>query len=120
MASVIIADHAKALDTLAREELGIDPEELGGSAWVAAGSSFLLFVAGAVVPVIPFIVLSGRSAVITSLVVSAIALFLIGAAITLLTGKSAIMAGIRQLLIGTAAAGVTFGIGRLIGVTLAG
>ena len=120
LAARLMADHDNVLDTLAREELGIDPDELGGSACVAAASSFLLFVAGAIVPVIPFILLSGRPAVVTSLVISAAALFFIGAAITLLTGKNAIWAGIRQLLIGTAAAGVTFGIGRLIGVALAG
>jgi len=120
VAAKLMADHDNVLDTLAREELGIDPAELGGSAWEAAISSFLLFVAGAIVPVIPFILLKGQAAVITSLGLSSAALFLIGAAITLLTGKGAVFSGLRQLLIGLAAAGVTFGIGRLLGVTLGG
>lgn len=120
LAARLMADKDNVLDTLAREELGIDPEELGGSAWIAAGSSFLLFVAGAIVPVLPFMVADGRQAVIASLLLSSAALFFIGAAITLLTGRSAFFSGTRQLLIGLAAAGVTFGIGRLIGVTLAG
>jgi len=120
MAAHAMSDKSRALDTLAREELGIDPDELGGSAWTAAGTSFALFSLGAIVPLAPFIFLSGTSAVITSLVVSGAALFLIGVATTLFTGRGALYSGTRQLLIGLAVAGVTFGIGRLIGVNLAG
>ena len=76
--------------------------------------------AGAIVPVIPFLFLAGRAAVLTSLGLSAVMLFLIGSAITLLTGRGAVAAGIRQLLIGLGAAGVTFGIGKLIGAAVAG
>ncbi|GIX49448.1 MAG: hypothetical protein KatS3mg131_3659 [Candidatus Tectimicrobiota bacterium] len=120
VAEEVMADTQQALHTLAREELGIDPEELGGSAWEAAGASFALFALGAVIPVVPFVVLSGTAAVVASLLLSAAALFGIGALITVLTGRSALFSGLRQLLIGLAAAGVTYGVGRLIGVTLAG
>jgi VIT1/CCC1 family predicted Fe2+/Mn2+ transporter len=120
LARDLLSDETKALDTLAREELGIDPNELGGSAWEAAITSFVLFAIGAIVPVIPFIFLTGSAALASSLIVSAAALFLIGAAITLLTGRSVIYSAARQLLFGVAAAGITYGIGRLIGVSLAG
>lgn len=120
LAARLMADEAMALDTLAREELGIDPEELGGSAWEAAATSFILFAVGAIIPVSPFIFLSGMTAVITSLVLSAIALFLIGGGITLLTGRSVLYTGMRQVLFGLAAAAVTFGLGRLIGVSIGG
>lgn len=120
VATEVMADAAHALDTLAREELGINPQELGGSAWEAASVSFLLFATGAFVPVAPFLFLTGMPAVIASLSVSTVALFLVGAAITLLTGRSVYYSGLRQLLFGLVAAGLTYGIGRLFGVTLAG
>ena len=120
IAAEVMADAAHALDTLAREELGINPQELGGSAWEAASVSFLLFATGACVPVAPFLFLTGMPAVITSLAVSTVALFLVGAAITLLTGRSVLFSGLRQLLFGSVAAGVTYGIGRFLGVTLGG
>jgi VIT1/CCC1 family predicted Fe2+/Mn2+ transporter len=120
LAAEVIADTSHALDTLAREELGIDPEELGGSAWEAAAASFLLFAIGAIIPVLPFIFLTGTGAVMASLGMSALGLFMIGAAITLFTGRNAFYSGGRQLLFGLAAAGLTYGIGRLLGVTLAG
>ena len=81
-------------------------------------TSFFLFFAGAIAPVTPFLFLSGAPAVITSLAASAAALFATGAAITLLTGRGVLCSGTRQLLIGMASAGVTFGIGRLIGVSV--
>ncbi|WP_101296093.1 VIT1/CCC1 transporter family protein [Halegenticoccus soli] len=120
LAERLVADEATALDTLAREELGIDPEELGGSAWEAAGASFILFALGAIVPVIPFFAFTGITAVGTSLLLSAIALFLVGGAITVLTGRSVLYSGARQVVIGLAAAGLTYGVGTLIGVSLAG
>jgi VIT1/CCC1 family predicted Fe2+/Mn2+ transporter len=119
-AARLIASPANALDTLAREELGVDPEELGGSAWEAAFASFFLFALGAIVPVSPFLFLSGAAAVAASLVVSGLALFGIGAAITLMTGKGILASGTRQVLFGLGAAALTFLIGRLLGVTLAG
>jgi VIT1/CCC1 family predicted Fe2+/Mn2+ transporter len=120
VAAELMTDETKALETLAREELGIDPEELGGSPWEAAGMSFVLFAVGAILPVAPFTCLSEMHAIMASLGVSAAALFVIGAAITLFTGRNALYAGSRQLLFGLAAAGLTYGIGRLLGVALAG
>jgi len=120
LAAKLIAQPATALDTLAREELGIDPEELGGSAWQAAATSFVLFAVGAVVPVVPFAFLTGTVAVTSSVVASGILLFIVGAGITLLTGRSVLYSGMRQVLFGLAAAALTFGVGRLIGVSLAG
>ena len=120
IAERLIADEQMALDTLAREELGIDPEELGGSAWEAAGASFVLFAIGAIVPVLPFFLTGGMVAVGASLLASAVALFAIGAGITLLTGRSVLYSGARQVSIGLGAAILTYGAGRLIGVSLIG
>jgi VIT1/CCC1 family predicted Fe2+/Mn2+ transporter len=120
MAVKILSDKDHALDTLAREELGIDPDELGGSAWEAAITSFVLFALGAIVPVIAFTFLTGVTAVIVSFAFSAVALFLIGAAITLFTGRPVLYSGMRMVIFGLLAAAVTFGIGRLIGVSITG
>jgi VIT1/CCC1 family predicted Fe2+/Mn2+ transporter len=120
LAKQLISNKKTALDTLVREELGIDPDELGGSAWVAAGTSFLLFAVGAIFPVAPYFTLAGIPALIASLAASGVALFLIGAGTSLFTGRNVLFSGVRQLLVGLAAAGVTFGIGRLIGVAVTG
>lgn len=120
MAAHMMGDKVHILDTLSREELGIDPEELGGSPWVAAITSFFLFSAGAIIPLFPYIFLQGSLAIVISLVLGALALFLTGAAITLLTGKSVWASGLRQVLIGLAAAGLVFGVGKLIGVSIGG
>jgi len=120
MAETLIADPRQALDTLAREELGIDPGVLGGSAWEAAGMSFLLFTVGAIFPLAPFIFLRGNLAIVTSLVVSTLALFGSGAGISLITGRGVLYSGFRQILFGLSAAGITYAIGRLIGVSIAG
>jgi vacuolar iron transporter family protein len=120
LAKKLISDPTKALDTLAREELGIDPDELGGSAWEAAYTSFLLFSCGAIIPVFPFFFLKGYLAVGISILASALGLFGIGALITLVTGRSVLRSGLRQLAMGLAAALVTYTIGHLIGVNLAG
>ncbi len=113
-----IADRSTALDTLAREELGIDPDELGGSATVAAATSFVLFALGASVPVIPYFLLSGDLAVVVSALLSVVGLFSIGALITLFTGRSALYSGGRQVIIGGAAAALTYVVGRLIGAAV--
>lgn len=118
VAERLSADPATALDTHAREELSIDPGELGGSAWVAAGASFVLFVLGAIFPIVPFAFLSGHAAVGVALAISAVALFAIGAAITLMTGKSPLTSGARQLAFGAAAFAVTYGIGALFGTAI--
>lgn len=120
LAAHMMDDKAHILDTLSREELGIDPKELGGSPWVAAVTSFFLFSAGAIIPLFPYIFLHGTPAVMSSLVLGALALFLTGAAITLLTGKSVWISGLRQVLIGLIAAGLVFGVGKLIGVSIGG
>ncbi|HEY2512480.1 MAG TPA: VIT1/CCC1 transporter family protein [Polyangiaceae bacterium] len=118
VAARIMSDEKTALDAMAREELGIDPEELGGSPWTAAASSFVLFALGAVVPVLPFAILRGGGATLASLAASAAALAAIGFAITLFTGRSVFYTASRQVLFGLGAAGVTFAIGRAIGVTV--
>ncbi|HVP03804.1 MAG TPA: VIT1/CCC1 family protein [Solirubrobacteraceae bacterium] len=110
-----IADGSTALDTLAREELGIDPNELGGSAIVAAVTSFALFSIGAIVPVFPYFFLSGTRAIVVSAALSLAGLFAIGALITVFTGRSVLFSGGRQVVIGAAAAGLTYLVGRLIG-----
>ena len=120
LAERLMADKDTALDTLTREELGINPEELGGSPWAAAGTSFGLFAAGAIFPVAPFFVLDGSAALVASLAAGGIALALIGAGTSLFTGRPVLFSGARQLLIGYAAAGITYGIGRLVGVELGG
>jgi VIT1/CCC1 family predicted Fe2+/Mn2+ transporter len=120
MAAHLMSDKDNILDTLSREELGIDPKELGGSPWEAAITSFFLFSAGAIIPLIPYIFLHGPIAIITSLSLGALALFLTGAAITLLTGKSVWISGFRQVLIGLVAAALVFGVGKLIGVSTGG
>jgi VIT1/CCC1 family predicted Fe2+/Mn2+ transporter len=115
----ILQDKETTLDALSREELGIDPADLGGSASEAALTSFVLFSIGAIIPILPFLVPQFGPAIAASLLVSSVALFAIGAAITIFTGVPVWRSGGRQLLLGLAAAGLTFGIGRLIGVALA-
>jgi VIT1/CCC1 family predicted Fe2+/Mn2+ transporter len=117
MATSIMRDPQHALDTKAREELGLNPEELG-SPWGVAVSSFLSFAVGAVLPVLPYVFGSGTTAFVVSIVAAAVALFAVGAAVGLLTGRSLARGGGRQLLIGTGAAALTFGIGRAIGVSV--
>lgn len=104
-----------ALDTMAREELGIDPGSLG-SPWVAAGSSFAAFAIGAVLPLVPFLLLTGSAAMVTATAVSAVALMVVGAMISIFTGRSPVRSALRMVAIGALAAGVTFAIGTLVGV----
>ena len=118
MAEEIMKDMSNAHDILVREELGINPEELKGSAVEAAVYSFILFAIGAVIPVLPFMFTNGMKAILISVSFSALGLFIIGAAITLFTGKNVWYSGFRQVLFGLLAAAVTFGIGRLIGVSV--
>jgi vacuolar iron transporter family protein len=115
-AAAIMKDREVALDTMAREELGLDPDQLG-SPWSAAISSLLAFALGAVVVVLPYLFGSGRSALIIAIALAGLALFGVGAAIGLLNGRSALRSGARQLLIGGAAALLVFGIGHLMGAS---
>ncbi|HXC39264.1 MAG TPA: VIT1/CCC1 family protein [Burkholderiales bacterium] len=114
----VISDKEVALDTLVREEIGVNPKDLGGSPWPAAASSFVIFMVGAIFPVAPFFVLGGNSAVAASVIVSALALFAIGSVTSLFTGRGPVFSGLRQLGFGLAAAAVTFGLGRLLGVSI--
>jgi vacuolar iron transporter family protein len=116
----MMGNKQTALDTLVREELGLDPEELGGSPWTAAISSFLLFSLGAIFPVAPFLLLSGATAILASLAAGGIALAAIGAGTSLFTGRGLVFSAVRQLLIGYAAAGLTYAIGLVAGVSLGG
>jgi VIT1/CCC1 family predicted Fe2+/Mn2+ transporter len=120
LAHQIMSNPTTSVDTLAREELGIDPEELGGSAWEAAITSFILFAIGAIIPVAAYFFTDGYLGMGISLGMSALGLFAIGASITLMTGKNWIKSGFRQVILGLLAAVLTFGIGKLIGVSLAG
>ncbi len=115
----IFQDPKAALDMLVREELGLDPEELG-SPWGAAAGSFVAFAVGAVIPVIPFLFGGGTAVIAASLALSLAALFLVGAGVSMLTGRGVLFSGFRQLGIGLAAATVTYLIGSLIGVSVAG
>lgn len=120
MAKLIMSDKSKAHALLVKEELGINVDELKGSAMEAAVSSFVLFAIGAIIPVIPFFFTGGMKAVLFSATFSAVGLFGIGAAITLFTGRNVWFSGFRQMLFGLIAAAVTFGIGRIIGVSITG
>ena len=114
LADKIMADRSVALDTLAREELGLDPDELG-SPWGAAASSLLAFAIGAFVVVVPYLAGSGTAALVTAIVLALAAMFGVGASIGALNGRNAVRSGLRQVLAGTLAAAVTFGVGHLIG-----
>lgn len=120
LADQILSNKETAVQTLAREELGIDPDELGGSAWEAALTSFFLFALGAILPVAPFIFTGGMTAVFISVGLSVIGLFVLGAVITLFTGRPVLYSGFRMVLFGLIAAAITFGIGKIIGVSVGG
>jgi VIT1/CCC1 family predicted Fe2+/Mn2+ transporter len=118
MAARMMENPEVALDTLVREELGLDPSQLG-SPWGAAIGSFLAFAAGALVPVIPFFFSSSASTLQVSIAgaISGLALFGVGASLSLFTGRSSLWSGTRQLSLGIVAAALTYGIGRLVGVS---
>jgi VIT1/CCC1 family predicted Fe2+/Mn2+ transporter len=114
LADTIIADREV---TLAREELGLDPSELG-SPWAAAAGSFLSFAAGALVPVLPYLFVRGTLTIVPAIVLSALALFAVAASLSLFTGRNPLYSGVRMLALATAAAGATYGIGRLVGASV--
>ena len=113
-----MSNKETALETLVREELGIDPAELGGNPWSAAGISFLLFAAGAIVSLLPFLFLNGTPAVAASVGLSALALFAIGVVTSLFNGRSPWFSAARQVIVGCAAAAVTYGAGAFLGVSI--
>ena len=118
LAEQVMSDPEKGLDTLVREELGIDPKNLGGSAWQAAITSFLLFAVGAIIPVAPYFFLDDRAAMIASLIFSLLGLFAFGAGASLFTARGVLFSGTRQAVFGLAAAIITFVVGKLIGVSI--
>jgi VIT1/CCC1 family predicted Fe2+/Mn2+ transporter len=118
VAADIMRDKKSALDTLVREELGIDPTELGGNPWSAAGTSFVLFSVGAVFPIIPYLRLQGGAAIGASVLLSALALGAIGVLTSLFNGRPGWYSAARQIVFGCAAAAATYGVGALLGVSL--
>jgi vacuolar iron transporter family protein len=118
VAAELMSNKQAALDTLAREELGIDPAQLGGNALSAAATSFALFSTGAIFPILPFLWLRGAAAIAVSLALSAAALCGIGLLTSLFNGRSPWFSAARQAVFGCAAAAVTYGIGSLLGVSL--
>jgi VIT1/CCC1 family predicted Fe2+/Mn2+ transporter len=117
LAQRLVADPEHALDTLAREELGLNPADLG-SPLGAAASSFFAFGAGAAIPLVPFVAATGNVAVATALGLTGATLLGIGATLSLFTGRNAVVSGVRMLALGGAACGVTYLIGRLFGVVV--
>lgn len=113
LADRIMADRSVALDTLAREELGLDPDELG-SPWGAAFSSLFAFAIGAFVVIIPYLAGSGKAALLAAIVLAVAALFGVGASIGALNGRGVLRSGLRQVIAGVIAAAVTFCVGHLI------
>jgi VIT1/CCC1 family predicted Fe2+/Mn2+ transporter len=119
LADRILASPQSAIDTLAREELGLDPSALG-SPWTAAASSFIAFAVGATIPVLPYLIIDGSAAFFASALICGIALFIVGAFIAVFTGRGILFSGFRLLAIGTLAAGATYFIGKLLGVEVSG
>lgn len=117
-AKKVIQNKEHAHEILVKEELGINADDLKGSAMEAALASFFLFAFGAIIPVLPFIFTSGNEAIVWSACVSALGLFIIGAAITLFTGRNVWFSGFRQMLFGLITAAITFGVGHLLGVSI--
>src|SRR5471032_3221626 len=118
VAGQIMRDKDKALDTLIREELGLDPAELGGNPWSAAGVSFCLFSMGAIFPAMPFLWSSGLAAIVQCVALSALALAAIGVFTSLFNGRGATFSAMRQIVIGCIAASFTFCVGHLLGVSI--
>lgn len=118
MARKVFENKETAVETLVREELGLDSNEPGGSAWEAAFTSFILFAVGAVIPLIPFILLRNYQPVLISLGFSTFGLFLLGSLVSLFTGRRLFFSGFRQVIFGLVAASITYGIGHLVGMII--
>src|ERR1051326_7201435 len=117
LAEQILSNPDSAINTLAREELGLDPAALG-SPWIAAASSFIAFATGAIIPVVPYLILTGNRAFITSAVVCGAALFVLGGLVSIFTRRNFLFSGSRMLGIGIIAAALTYFIGRILGVSV--
>jgi VIT1/CCC1 family predicted Fe2+/Mn2+ transporter len=116
LAGEMMRDPQTALETHAREELGIDPTQLG-SPYVAASLSLLMFAVGAFLPLVPWLFRSGSGAVLASVAIGVVAAVVVGAGIGFFTGRSAVRSAVRQLAVAAVAASVTYGVGRLVGVS---
>jgi vacuolar iron transporter family protein len=117
VADHVMADPEVALDFMAREELGLNPEDLGSPMGVAI-SSFLAFSVGAVVPLVPYVVLDGSAALLAALVLAGIALLAVGAATARLSERSLLLGAARSLAVGTMATAVTYVVGRVVGTVV--
>lgn len=117
IAERLLADPERGLDTLAREELGLDPQGLS-SPWAAALSSFVSFAAGATIPLLPYLFSDGPRALGGAVAAMELGLVAVGGVMSLFTGRSAAWSALRMALIGSGAAAVTYGIGRLFGGAL--
>ncbi|HEX2029152.1 MAG TPA: VIT1/CCC1 transporter family protein [Nitriliruptorales bacterium] len=117
VASRLMENPASALDTLAREELGVDPADLP-SAWVAAAASFVSFAVGALIPVLPFLLAAGTAALVAAAALAAVSLFAVGGSLSIFTGRPALVSGARMVGVGALAATATYLVGTLFGVTL--
>lgn len=115
VAKRIMSDPDVALETMAREELGLDPDELGSPVKVAA-SSFASFAVGAIVPVIPYLFLSGTAALTLGIVLAVVALLVVGGTVGKISGSGTVKSALRQLVFGGGAAIITYVIGHLIGI----
>jgi VIT1/CCC1 family predicted Fe2+/Mn2+ transporter len=120
VATELMRDPAVALDTHAREELGIDPGAGLGSPWGAASSSFATFSAGALVPLVPFLFTGGTAAVLAAAGLTGLALLGVGALTSRLTGRHTLGSALRMFAIGMGAAAVTYGVGIFLGVSVVG
>jgi len=117
LARRIVLDPVRGLDTLAREELGLDPQALA-SPVAAALASFVAFAAGALVPLLPYLLTRGTPALVATIVATEAGLLTVGGLMSLFTGRGLVWSAVRMALLGSAAAGLTFGIGRLLGVSV--
>jgi VIT1/CCC1 family predicted Fe2+/Mn2+ transporter len=116
-ASILMLEHSRALDAHAREELGLDPDDLG-SPFGAAGSSLLTFAVGAAIPLLPFLLASGTGAAASALALGGASLAAVGGFMARMTGRPAWLGAARMSFLGVAAAAATYTIGRLVGVAI--
>ncbi len=119
VAERLIQNPDAATETVAREELGLTPDAIG-SPIGAAGSSFVAFVIGAIIPILPYLLGAGSLAFTLSAVLSALALIVVGALVAAGSGRNLAWGGAKMLMAGGFAAAVTFGIGSLVGVAVSG